>query len=94
MRRLMLLALICGMLGCSSVKLRVGPLGSGIATPTTGPGVEAAVSGSDGETIASTRIAFSPQGALLEAWQWIRGLLPGGTLALFSDAETPTGPEE
>jgi hypothetical protein len=87
------IAACCFIIGCSSLKLRVGPLGTGIATTEMGPGVEAALSDKDGEVLAGFRVALNLPKLLNHGYQWIRGVLPVAVFNLWPTANTPTGPE-
>ena len=86
----MAVALVLG--GCASVRFRTGPIGSGIATTVDGPGIEAAISDSNGVPLVAGRLAISVQGVFLTAWTALREFLPGFAAALGSNAPVPTGP--
>ena len=89
--RLVLLAFL-GCLGCSTARLRIGPLGSGIALPTTGPGIELAVSDASGTPLLAARLAVNLPATLATLWLAVQRSLPQLALLVGSGAATPTGP--
>ena len=80
--------------GCSSARLRVGPVGSGVALRTTGPGIEAALSDSNGAPLASFSLGVDLPGVLLAGWQWIGEHLPQASAYIAGNGPVPTGPVE
>ena len=87
-----LLLLVALSVGCAGLTLRVGPVGAGIAAPVEGPGVEAALSGDEGQPLIAGRVAFHVPGVLATAYRYLRGFLPAGGLSILGTADTPTGP--
>ena len=78
--------------GCGAFKLRVGPIGSGIASTSSGPGIEAAVSDKNGEPMAAFSAKVNLPGILAEGWAWVHDHLPQLGAYFGSNAPVPTGP--
>ena len=79
--------------GCSAARFRVGPIGSGIALPANGPGIEAAVSDANGTPMLAGRLSINLPAVLSVVYDFVRANLPGLSGALLGDAPVPTGPE-
>jgi hypothetical protein len=87
-----LLVLAFAISGCSSMRVRVGPVGSGTALTTAGPGIEFAFSNTEGAVVAGGHVEMQLPLVLNTFYGWLHGLLPDVMLSLFGTAETPTGP--
>ena len=93
MQKLMLLMMAMTLTaGCGAIKLRVGPVGSGIASTASGPGIEMAVSDKTGEPMAAFSAKINLPGILAEGWSWVHEHLPQLGAYFGSNAPVPTGP--
>lgn len=89
---MLLASLAAGSAGCSAARLRLGPIGAGVAVPVRGPGVEYAISDKDGDPLISGSIGVNLQGVMQVVWEALWGLFPRLGLAVASHSPTPVGP--
>lgn len=79
---------------CSAARLRVGAIGAGVAIPARGPGLEYALSDTNGDPLISGSVSVDLQGVMRVCWEALWGLFPRLGLVVASNAPTPTGPPD
>ena len=92
--RAVLLACLCvgTLAGCGAARVRAGAIGTGIALPVEGPGVQAAVSDASGAPLAGVDAHINLPGVLRVAYAYVRGLLPDITAVVAGAGAVPTSP--